>query len=127
VRTRGTRASETYHARRSLLHERGLATAVGDEGGFAPDLPSSEAAIETILDAIERAGHSERVVLALDPARPRASSRTASTTCAPTRGERIAKYNELLRIEQELGDEARYAGWAPFSRFRGAPTLAGVR
>jgi enolase len=61
-------ASETYHALRSLLHERGLATAVGDEGGFAPDLPSSEVAIETILEAIDRAGHAERVVLALDPA-----------------------------------------------------------
>jgi enolase len=45
-------------------------------------------------------------------------------TGAPTRGERIGKYNQLLRIEEELGDEARYAGWAPFSRFRGAPTLA---
>ena len=39
-----------------MLHERGLATAVGDEGGFAPDLPSNEAALETILEAVERAG-----------------------------------------------------------------------
>jgi enolase len=61
-------AAETYQALKSLLHERGLSTGVGDEGGFAPDLPSSEAAIETILEAIERAGHSGRVVLALDPA-----------------------------------------------------------
>src|SRR5262249_3434716 len=59
---------EVYHALRSLLHERGLATAVGDEGGFAPDLPSSEAAIDAILEAAERAGHSERVAIALDPA-----------------------------------------------------------
>ena len=40
-----------------MLHERKLATAVGDEGGFAPDLPSNEAALETILEAIERAGY----------------------------------------------------------------------
>jgi enolase len=60
--------SEVYHALRSVLHERGLATAVGDEGGFAPDLESSEAAIEAILEAAERAGHRERVAIALDPA-----------------------------------------------------------
>jgi enolase len=51
-----------------LLHERGLATGVGDEGGFAPDLGSSEEAIEAILEAAERAGHRERVAIALDPA-----------------------------------------------------------
>src|SRR5256885_16518234 len=59
---------ETYHALKKLLHERGLSTAVGDEGGFAPDLPSSEAAIEAILEAAERAGHRDRVAIALDPA-----------------------------------------------------------
>ena len=60
--------AEVYHALKQLLHERGFATAVGDEGGFAPDLDSSEAAIEAILDAAERAGHRERVAIALDPA-----------------------------------------------------------
>jgi enolase 1/2/3 len=60
--------SEVYHALKGVLHERGLATAVGDEGGFAPDLPSSEAAIEVILEAAGRAGHSEAVAIALDPA-----------------------------------------------------------
>jgi len=60
--------SEVYHALKAVLHERGLATAVGDEGGFAPDLPSSEAAIEAILAAADRAGHRERVAIALDPA-----------------------------------------------------------
>jgi enolase len=48
--------AEIFHTLRKVLHERGLATAVGDEGGFAPDLPSNEAALETILEAIERAG-----------------------------------------------------------------------
>ncbi len=60
--------AEVYHALKQLLHERGFATAVGDEGGFAPDLESSEAAIEAILAAAERAGHRDRVVIALDPA-----------------------------------------------------------
>jgi len=60
--------AETFHALRAVLHERGLATGVGDEGGFAPDLPSSEAAIEAILEAAERAGHRDRVAIALDPA-----------------------------------------------------------
>ena len=49
--------AEVYHALKQVLSERGLATGVGDEGGFAPDLESSEAAIEAILEAAERAGH----------------------------------------------------------------------
>ena len=57
-----------YHALKAVLHERGLATAVGDEGGFAPDLEGSEQAIEAILEAAERAGYRERVAIALDPA-----------------------------------------------------------
>jgi len=61
-------AAEVYHSLRAVLHERGLATAVGDEGGFAPDLPSSEAAIDAILEAAERAGHRDAVAIALDPA-----------------------------------------------------------
>ena len=59
---------EVFQSLKELLHERGLATGVGDEGGFAPDLTSSEEAIEAILDAAERAGHRERVAIALDPA-----------------------------------------------------------
>jgi enolase 1/2/3 len=61
-------AAETYHELKKLLGERGLSTGVGDEGGFAPDLESSEVAIESILDAAERAGHRDRVAVALDPA-----------------------------------------------------------
>jgi enolase len=48
--------AEIFHTLKKVLHERGLATSVGDEGGFAPNLPSNEAALETILEAIERAG-----------------------------------------------------------------------
>ena len=60
--------TEVFHHLKAVLHERGLATGVGDEGGFAPDLESTEKAIEAILEAAERAGHRERVGIALDPA-----------------------------------------------------------
>jgi len=60
--------AEVFHALKALLRERGLATAVGDEGGFAPDLASSAEAIEVVLEAAERAGHAGRVAIALDPA-----------------------------------------------------------
>ncbi len=60
--------AETFHSLRAVLHERGLATGVGDEGGFAPDLGSSEEAIEAILEAAGRAGHRGRVAIAIDPA-----------------------------------------------------------
>jgi enolase len=61
---------ECYHALKGLLHERGLSTAVGDEGGFAPDLENNEAAITALVDAIARAGYrpGEDVAIALDPA-----------------------------------------------------------
>ena len=59
---------EVYHALKQVLAARGLSTLVGDEGGFAPDLAGSEEAIEAILEAAERAGHRERIAIALDPA-----------------------------------------------------------
>ncbi len=61
-------AVEVFHTLKKLLDERGLATAVGDEGGFAPDLGSSEEAIEAILEAADRAGHRDRIAIAVDPA-----------------------------------------------------------
>ena len=60
--------AEVFHSLKTLLHERGLATAVGDEGGFAPNLSTVEEAIEAILEAAERAGQRERIGIALDPA-----------------------------------------------------------
>ena len=60
--------AEVYHALKKVLSGRGLATGVGDEGGFAPNLESSEAAIEAILEAAESAGHRDRIAIALDPA-----------------------------------------------------------
>src|SRR4051812_42165141 len=60
--------AETFHALKGVLHERRLSTGAGDEGGFAPELESTEAAVEAVLEAAERAGHRERVAIALDPA-----------------------------------------------------------
>jgi enolase len=62
--------AEIFHSLKAVLKSRGYATGVGDEGGFAPDLKSNEEAIETILEAIEKAGYraGENVMLALDPA-----------------------------------------------------------
>jgi len=59
---------EVYHSLKKVLGERGLSTLVGDEGGFAPDLATSEDAIDLILEGAERAGHRDRVAIALDPA-----------------------------------------------------------
>jgi enolase 1/2/3 len=62
--------AEVFHALKRILHDRGLATAVGDEGGFAPDLDSNEAALELLVDGISAAGYrpGQDVVIALDPA-----------------------------------------------------------
>jgi enolase len=62
--------AEVFHALKRTLHAAGLATAVGDEGGFAPDLDSNEAALEALIGGIEAAGHrpGDDVAIALDPA-----------------------------------------------------------
>jgi enolase len=60
--------AEVFHELKQLLHERGLATAVGDEGGFAPELTGADTAIEAILEAAERCGNRERVAIAVDVA-----------------------------------------------------------
>ncbi len=63
-------AAETFHALGALLHDEGLTTTVGDEGGYAPSLGSNEDAIAAVLSAIERAGYvpGEQIAIALDPA-----------------------------------------------------------
>ncbi|MBM7841892.1 phosphopyruvate hydratase [Herpetosiphon giganteus] len=62
--------AEIYHTLKSVLHDRKLGTNTGDEGGFAPSLPSNEAALEVIVEAIQKAGYTpgKDVMLALDPA-----------------------------------------------------------
>jgi enolase len=60
--------AETYHTLKGILHDRGLSTALGDEGGFAPDLPSNEEALRLLVEAIERAGYrpADEIAIALD-------------------------------------------------------------
>jgi len=61
---------ETYHVLKSVCHERGLSTAIGDEGGFAPNLSSNEEALKLLMEAIERAGYTpgEQIAIAVDAA-----------------------------------------------------------
>ncbi len=62
--------AETYHTLKAILHSRGLSTAVGDEGGFAPNLPSNEEAIKVLVEAIQQAGRvlGEEMAVAIDAA-----------------------------------------------------------
>jgi enolase len=62
--------TETYHALKEVLSARGLSTAVGDEGGFAPDLPDNETAVKILVEAIEKVGRvpGKEIAIALDPA-----------------------------------------------------------
>jgi enolase len=62
--------AETFHSLKALLHEKGMSTAVGDEGGFAPNLASNEEAVQVIIKAIEKAGYKpgEHIMIAMDPA-----------------------------------------------------------
>ncbi len=61
---------EIYHALKKVIHDRGFSTTVGDEGGFAPSLPTNDAPLQLIMEAIEKAGYrpGEQVMIALDPA-----------------------------------------------------------
>ena len=61
---------EVYHSLKALLKEKGYATALGDEGGFAPDLPHNAAALDLIVEAIERAGYVLSLIHISEPTRP---------------------------------------------------------
>jgi enolase len=115
--------AEVYHALKSVLTERGLATGVGDEGGFAPDLDSSEAAIEAILEAAERAGHRDRVAIALDPAtsevyadgRYRFEGRDLSSAELPGFWEGLADAYPIVSLEDGCAEDD-WDGWAALTR-----------
>ncbi len=106
---------EVFHHLKILLHESGLATAVGDEGGFAPDLPGVDAAIEAILEAAERAGHRERVAIALDVASTELwngsgyvfarEGRTLSTEELIRRYEELCARYPIVSIEDPLAED----------------------
>lgn len=115
--------AEVFHALKSVLHAKGLNTAVGDEGGFAPDLPSNEAAIEVILQAIEKAGFKvgSDIYLGLDVASSEfyrdgkydlASEKKLLTAEEFT--DYLAKWVDqypILTIEDAMA-EGDWAGWA---------------
>jgi enolase len=118
--------AEVYHALKKVLSERGLATGVGDEGGFAPDLESSEAAIEAILEAAERAGHRDAIAIALDPAasevfvdgRYRFEGRDLSSSEMPGFWEGIVDAYPVVSIEDGCAEDD-WEAWATLSREAG--------
>jgi enolase len=120
--------TETYHALKNLLHERGLSTAVGDEGGFAPDLKSNEEAVELVLEGIAQAGYKpgEQVAVALDPAssefyengryvfRKSGGLRKTSEEMVELYREWVERY-PIASIEDGLA-ESDWKGWALLTR-----------
>ena len=115
--------AEIFHTLKKVLHERKLATSVGDEGGFAPDLPSNEAALETILEAIDRAGYKagKQVFLGLDVASSEffnngvydlaSENRKFSSAQFVDYLEGLANRYPIVSIEDGL-DESDWEGWA---------------
>jgi enolase len=118
--------TETFHSLRGLLKARGLATSVGDEGGFAPSLSSNREAVELVLEAIHRAGYApgRDMLLALDVASSEFWQRDSSSYVLAKSGEgartsdqMIALYDDWTRqypiasIEDGLA-ESDWAGWA---------------
>ncbi|HEY3960972.1 MAG TPA: phosphopyruvate hydratase [Gaiellaceae bacterium] len=117
---------EVYQALKKLLSERGLSTLVGDEGGFAPNLESSEAAIELILEAADRAGHSDRVAIALDPAtsevfrdgKYRFEGREKSSAELPEFWAEIAERYPVVSLEDGAAEDD-WVSWEALSRLLG--------
>jgi len=113
--------AETYHALKSVLKSRSLSTGLGDEGGFAPDLPSNRDALDLIVEGIEKAGLTvgRDVVLALDVAATEFHGADGYVFEGKTRSadDMIAYYEELVSaypivsLEDPL-DEEDWAGWA---------------
>ena len=124
-------AAEIYHTLGSLLHRRGLSTAVGDEGGFAPDLPSDDAALEIVSEAIIKAGYdTERVKIALDAASGEWFDAKDSVYRMPKRGltydrselcgywETLVKRFPVCSLEDGL-DQRDFEGWATLTQLIG--------
>lgn len=120
---------EVYHALKALLKEKGLSTGLGDEGGFAPDLPSNRAALDLITEAIHRAGYKpgQDVALALDVAASEFFSEGSYTFEGEQKTpEQMSQYYKelveaypLVSIEDPL-DEDDWAGWKTLTDMIGA-------
>jgi enolase len=125
--------AEVFHTLKKVLHGRGLNTAVGDEGGFAPDLPSNEAAITTILEAIDKAGYraGKDIYLGLDAASSEffkdgvyelksEGRKFNSSEFADYLAGLVAKY-PIVSIEDGMS-EGDWDGWAILTRKLGKKT-----
>jgi enolase len=125
--------AEVFHALKRTLHERGLSTAVGDEGGFAPDLESNEAALEALIAGIEAAGYrpGDDLAIALDPATSEIhrdgsyvlehEGRTLSSDELAAYWEDIATRYPVLSIEDGM-DEEDWDGWKALTERLGERT-----
>ena len=121
--------AEIYHALKSVLKQRGLATSVGDEGGFAPNLDSNRAALDLILEAITKAGFKPGtdIALAMDVAATEfhENSQYKFEGSLRSAGEMIAYYTDLVNsypivsIEDPLNEED-WAGWAEMTSVLGS-------
>ena len=121
--------AETYHALKAVLKERGYATGLGDEGGFAPNLPSNRDALDLIIAAIEKAGYTpgSDIALALDVAASEFHDNGVYTIDGKGLGsdELIAFYTELVdayplvSIEDPLNEED-WAGWKAITEALGS-------
>jgi enolase len=120
-------AAETFHALGRLLNERGFATTVGDEGGYAPSLDTNEAAIGVVVEAIQRAGYApgEQIAIALDPAATEVHSEGRYVLAQERRtlssdeliafwGDWIARY-PIVSLEDGLAEDD-WAGWAALTK-----------
>jgi len=129
--------TETYHTLKKVLHDRGLATAVGDEGGFAPNLATNEDAIKVLIEAIERAGYipGDDIAIALDPAmselfrdgRYHLAGEGKVLTPAEMAGywERLVATYPIVSIEDGMAEDD-WDGWAALSSaLRGRVQLVG--
>ena len=121
---------ETYHALAKVLEQRGLSTAVGDEGGFAPDLASNEAAVQVLVEAIEAAGRTpgDEIAIAMDPASSELYRDGAYVLASEGRtlrpSELVAYYVDLcdrypiVSIEDGMAEED-WDGWAALTEALG--------
>jgi len=119
--------TEVFHNLKKLLHDRGLSTAVGDEGGFAPDLESNEAALQMLVAGIEAAGYApgEQVAIAMDPATSELFGDGAYELASEGRtlsSEELASYwadvsdrYPILSLEDGM-DEEDWDGWAALTQ-----------
>ena len=118
----------TYHTLKGILKKKGLNTALGDEGGFAPNLKSNEEAIELLLEAIEKAGFSGKINLALDVAasefykdgKYNYEGKALSSDEMINEYEKLLKY-PILSIEDALAEQD-YNGWRNLTKQIGAKT-----